>query len=54
MRLNKQLCSLLEEKNMLLQIQLSSKPCLQLVHTGLPVFTPYCTPFSSARPVPCL
>ena len=34
--------SLQEEKNILLP----SKPCLQLVHTSLPVLTACCIPFS--------
>ena len=43
--------SLQEQKNILLRSQAQSKPCLQLVHTGLPVYTPCCTPLSSACPV---
>ena len=38
--------SLQEEKNILLRSQAPSKPCFQLVHTGLPVFTSYCTSFN--------
>ena len=49
--LNNQLSGLQEEKNILLRSQASSKPCFQLVRTGSPVFTLYCTPFSSAYPV---
>ena len=49
--LNNQLSGLQEEKNILLRSQAPSKPCFQLVRTGLPVFTLYCTPFSSAYPV---
>ena len=33
------LSSLQEKENILLRSQAPSKPCLQLVHTGLPVFT---------------
>ena len=39
--LNNQLSSLQEEKNILLRSQTPSKPCLQLVHLGLPVLTPF-------------
>ena len=39
--LNNQLLSLQEEKNILLRSQTPSKPCLQLVHLGLPVLTPF-------------
>jgi len=49
--LNNQLLSLQEKENILLRSQAPSKPCLQLVRTGLPVFTSCCTPFSSAYPV---
>ena len=49
--LNNQLLSLQEKENILLRSQAPSKPCLQLVHTGLPVFTSCCTAFSSAYPV---
>lgn len=45
--LNTQLSSLQEKENILLRSQAPSKPCLQLVHTGLPVFTPFCVPFSA-------
>ena len=37
--LHNQLLSLQEKENILLRSQTPSKPCLQLVHTGLPVFT---------------
>ena len=49
--LNNQLLSLQEKENILLRSQAPSKPCLQLVLTGLPVFTSCCTPFGSAYPV---
>ena len=49
--LNNQLLSLQEKENILLRSQAPSKPCLQLVHTGLPVFISCCTPFSFAYPV---
>ena len=39
--LNNQLHSLQEKENILLRNQAPSKPCLQLVHTGLPVLTPF-------------
>ena len=38
--------SLQETENILLCSQAPSKPCLQLVHSGLPVFTSFCAPFS--------
>ena len=38
------LSRLQEEKNILLRSQAASKPCLQLVHGGSPVFTSCCTP----------
>ena len=41
--LNNQVLSLNEKENILLRSQTPSKPCLQLVHTGLPVFTVCCT-----------
>ena len=44
--LNNQLSGMQEEKNILLRGQAPGKPCLQLVHTGLPVFTSFCAPFS--------
>ena len=44
--LNNQLSGLQEEKTILLRNQAPSKPCLQLVHCGLPVFTSFCAPFS--------
>ena len=44
--LNTQLSTLQEKENILLRSQAPSKPCLQLVHTGLPVFTSFCVPFS--------
>ena len=44
--LNNQLSGLQEEKNILLRSQAPSKPCFQLVRTGSPVFTSYCTSFS--------
>ena len=37
--LNNQLLSLQEKENIILRSQAPSKPCLQLVHTCLPVFT---------------
>lgn len=43
--LNNLLSGLQEEKNILLRSQALSKPCLQLVHTGLPVLC--CTVFST-------
>ena len=43
---NDQLLSLHEKENILLRSQAPSKPCLWLVHTGLPVFTSFCAPFS--------
>ena len=46
--------SLQEEKNILLRSQAPSKPCVQLVHTGLPVYTSCCAPLTSACPVACL
>ena len=49
--LSNQLLSLQEKENILLRSQAPSKPCLQLVHTGLPVFTSCCTPVGSAYPV---
>ena len=45
-KLENQLLSLQDKKNSLLRIQAPSKPCLQLVQAGLPVFTSCCTPFS--------
>ena len=39
--LNNQLSGLQEEKNILLRSQTPSKPCLQVVHLGLPVMTPF-------------
>ena len=47
--LNNQLLSLQEEKNILLRSQAPSKPCFQLVRTGLPVFTSFCAPFSEQK-----
>ena len=44
--LNNQLSGLQEEKNILLRNQAPNKPCLWLVHIGLPVFTSCCTPFT--------
>ena len=44
--LNNQLSGLQEKENILLRNQAPSKPCLQLVHIGLPVFTSFCAPFS--------
>ena len=44
--LRSRLLSLQEEKNILLRSQAPSKPCLWLVHTGLPVFPSFCAPFS--------
>lgn len=44
--LNNQLLSLQEEKNILLRSQAPSKACLWLVHSGLPVPTPFCAPLS--------
>ncbi|KAL3162818.1 hypothetical protein ABBQ32_009275 [Trebouxia sp. C0010 RCD-2024] len=44
--LNNQLSGLQEEKNILLRSQAPSKPYLWLVHTGVPVFTSFCDPFS--------
>ena len=38
-KLDSQLVSLQDKENILLRSQTPSKPCLQLVHTGLPVFT---------------
>ncbi len=52
--LNNQLSGLQEKENILLRSQAPSKPCLWLVHAGLPVFTSCCTTLSSARPVVCL
>ncbi len=46
--LNNQLSGLQEEKNILLRSQAPSKPCLWLVHFGLPVFTSFCAPFSQS------
>ena len=40
------LSSLQEKENILLRSQAPSKPRLQLVHSGLPVFTSFCAPFS--------
>ena len=42
-KLDSQLLSVNEKDNILLRIQAPSKPCLQLVHAGLPVFTPHHT-----------
>lgn len=39
--LNNQLLSLHEQENILLRSQATSKPCLHLVHTGLPVLTQF-------------
>ena len=39
--LNNQVLSLNEQENILLRNQAPSKPCLQLVHLGLPVLTPF-------------
>ena len=47
--LNNQLSGLQEEKNILLRSQAPSKPCLQLVHTGSPIFTSCCTPYSEQK-----
>ena len=41
--LNNQLSGLQEEKNILLRSQAPSKPCIQLVLTGLPVSTSCCS-----------
>ena len=40
------LSGLQEKENILLRSQAPSKPCLQLVHSGLLVFTSFCAPFS--------
>ena len=45
-KLDSQLLNLQEKENILLRSQAPSKPCLWLVHTGLPVFTSFCAPFS--------
>ena len=45
--LNNQVLSLNKKENILLRNQAPSKPCLQLVHIGLPVFTSFCAPFIS-------
>ena len=42
------LCSLQVQKNILLS-QLQSKPCFQLMHTGLHVFISSCAPFSEVQ-----
>ena len=39
--LNNQLSGLQEKENILLRSQIPSEPCLQLVHVGLPVLTPF-------------
>ncbi len=44
--LNNRLSGLQEKENIILRSQAPSKPCLQLVHTGSPVFTSCCTPFN--------
>ena len=44
--LNNRLSGLQEETNILLRSQTPSKPCLQVTHTGSPVFTSCCTPFT--------
>ncbi len=41
-----------EEKNILLRSQAPSKPCF--VHTGLPVFTSFCAPFSEKKVQACI
>ena len=46
--LNNQLSGLQEKENILLRSQAPSKPCLQLVHTGSPVFKSCCIPFSES------
>ena len=46
---NNQLLSLQEKENILLRSQAPSKPCLWLVHTGLPVFTSFAKRASSIR-----
>ena len=44
--LNNQLSGLQEKENILLRSQTPSKPCLQLVHIGLPVSASFCAPFT--------
>lgn len=44
--LYKQLNGLQEKKNILLHSQAQSKPCLQVLHAGLPVFASCCSPSS--------
>ena len=48
-KLDSQLVSLQEKENILLRSQTPSKPCLQLVHVGLPVFASFCAPFSQEK-----
>ena len=52
--LNNQLLSLQEKENILLRNQAPSKPCLQLVHTGLPVFTSFRAPFNRKEGQVCV